>query len=210
MFELLYNFNGLNQKIFLYINHATNIGMLPEALKPLSWCFNLSNFAVFYLIYIIYVLKTIIIDKAIFSSLIKLKNIFKIGILYSLFGVIFTILKYCVNLPRPFCSLPEGTFITILDTNLARCLSSFPSSHSGMSLLIAYILWPNLNKFQKILAVLVVIIECISRITHAMHYPSDILYGLLITSLIILAGNHIYNYILNKIMAKFMKHLIRF
>jgi membrane-associated phospholipid phosphatase len=100
-------------------------------------------------------------------------------------GLTFAGLKFSVNFARPFCSLPKDLFATIVDTELERCLSGFPSAHTGLSILIAYWLWPTLGKLGKINMVLVVITVALSRITLAMHYPADILYSIIVTVIVI-------------------------
>jgi membrane-associated phospholipid phosphatase len=153
-----------------------------------------------YLLYFIYLVKTFKKNRDIFWGIKKLTHMLKIGLTYAIFGIIFAILKFSVNLPRPFCSMSKDNFVTIIDTSLERCLSSFPSSHVGISLLVAYFLWPSLNFAQRIIASMVVILVSISRMTLAMHYPADVLYGLIITVIIIIAGNHLYGRCTSKLM----------
>jgi membrane-associated phospholipid phosphatase len=123
----------------------------------------------------------------------------RIGICYTLFGLTFAALKISVNLKRPFCSLAEGDFITIANTSLERCLSSFPSAHSGLSILVAYSLWPYMNKPLKWISCLAILAVAISRITLAMHYPADIIYSIIVTIVIIFAGNFIFRILKNKV-----------
>jgi membrane-associated phospholipid phosphatase len=61
-----------------------------------------------------------------------------------------------------------------------RCLSSFPSAHSALALIITFYLWPYLNRYAKVSATLVIILVGLSRISLAMHYPADIIYGIII------------------------------
>jgi membrane-associated phospholipid phosphatase len=104
----------------------------------------------------------------------------KVGMCYALFGLAYAAMKFSINLPRPFCSLPASAFTTILDVTNERCLSSFPSAHTGLAIIIAYYLWPYLKNYQKLAALLIIILVALSRITLAMHYPADILYSIII------------------------------
>jgi len=85
-------------------------------------------------------------------------------------------------------------FTTILDVTKERCLSSFPSAHTGLAILIAYYLWPYLTKYQKAIVLSLIVVVSISRITLAMHYPADIIYSILIAYLIIFFSNKLVDY----------------
>jgi len=198
MLETSYNLLGFNEPLFIIINNVTNIGILPSILQAISSIFFIANFAAGYLIACIYFYyKTRkAADKTEYFIPIY-HELTRIGICYALFGLTFAALKFSVNLPRPFCSLLPTEFVTITDTSTERCLSSFPSAHTGLSLLVAYCFWPYMNKTLKLLACLVIIAVAISRITLAMHYPSDILYSAIVTIVIIITGNLLYKSLKN-------------
>lgn len=115
-----------------------------------------------------------------------------VGITYACFGFVYAGLKFSVNLPRPFCSLPPDSFKTITNTEVERCLSSFPSAHTGLAVIITYFLWPYLRNSGKIIAIMVVTLVGISRMTLAMHYPADIIYSLFVAFIVIVIGKIVY------------------
>ncbi|MCC8417844.1 MAG: phosphatase PAP2 family protein [Rickettsia endosymbiont of Bryobia graminum] len=208
MFELLYNFQGLNQSIFLSINKLANhSSIIANILQIISYCFNISNFVIVYFIFCIYfytqIKKTQDINQAYLKFWPIYNKIILIGIIYTIFGFTYAILKFSVNLSRPFCSLPLGSFITILDVSQERCLSSFPSSHVGLAVLVAYSIWSNITNIQKIMAVFVVTLVAISRISLAMHYPADIIWSFAITIIIIFIGKIIYKIFSNNLIKWF-------
>lgn len=193
MLNLFYNFSGYNKEIFIFINNLTNISFLPLILKAISSVFFIANFAAIYIIVCIYfyfkIKKTPNPAKTfepIYYELVR------IGSCYAFFGITFSILKFSVNFPRPFCSLAPIDFTTILDISGERCLSSFPSAHTGLSILIAYILWPYMNKALKFTSCIIIFAVALSRITLAMHYPADILYSALVTLIVIIFSNYLY------------------
>ncbi|ABE05401.1 phosphoesterase [Rickettsia bellii] len=203
MFEVFYNFCGLNQEIFLFLNKITNIGLFAYFLRIFSFCFNIANFAIIYILYCIYLyiqLKKIKNDNERQNKFWHSYNkLVEIGIVYGVSGLVFTALKFTVNLPRPYCSLPEGSFITILNTASERCLSSFPSSHAALSVLLTYFIWNYVKLPIKILMICVIILVSLSRISLAMHYPSDIIYGIITGLITILIGKLIYRIFKNNI-----------
>ncbi|WP_375318617.1 phosphatase PAP2 family protein [Candidatus Tisiphia endosymbiont of Oplodontha viridula] len=204
MFELLYNFQGLNQEIFLWINRITNhFSIIAHVLQIISYCFNIANFAIAYLIYCVYFYIQLKKMQDFNQRHIKFWSIYNkmvlIGIIYTIFGCTYALLKFSVNLPRPFCSLPINSFVTIANIELERCLSSFPSSHSGLALLTTYFIWSYITMGQKIIALLIVLLVAISRITLAMHYPADIIYSFLITIIIIIVGRIVFRIFVNNL-----------
>ncbi len=193
MLELFYNPMGYNTDLFLLLNHYTNINVLPTIFQVISSLFFIANFAVFYLaicIYFYYKIKKSNNPAKYFESIYY--ELTRIGICYALFGITFATLKFSINLPRPFCSIPAIDFITIADISLERCLSSFPSAHTGLAILVTYYLWTHINRPLKAISCVIVISVALSRITLAMHYPADILYSAIVTIIVIIIGNYLY------------------
>ena len=205
MFEFFYNLAGLNSQIFLTINHATNTSILPRVLQLISWPFGIDKFAACYVVLAVYFLFKIkkldsnIQTSGFWSIFIKMTQV---GITYACFGFIYAALKFSINLPRPFCSLPAGSFSTIINTANERCLSSFPSAHTGLAVLVSYFLWPYLRTSGKVTAVAIILLVGISRMTLAMHYPSDIIYSFFIAFFVIMIGKVIYRIFENNMIKK--------
>lgn len=198
IYNVIYNFFGINKEIFILVNKMTNVGIIPTLLKISSQFFFIGNFAAYYLIICLYCyfkLKKRSNPKIEFVPIYN--QLVKAGTCYSLFGFAYAALKFGINLPRPFCSLSPSEFTTILDVTKERCLSSFPSAHTGLAILIAYYLWPYLTKYQKAIVFSLIVVVSISRITLAMHYPADIIYSILIASLIIFFSNKLVDYMQN-------------
>lgn len=205
MKEIFYNFAGFNEILFYHFNYLTNYGYIPKILKILSDLFQIENFAVVYFLlclYQYYQLKKQ--HKTNFSE--RYNELIYIGTCYAVFGFTYAALKFSINLPRPFCSLPEGSFTTIASTIHERCLSSFPSSHTGLALMITCLAWKYLNNTTRALSIALVILVAMSRISLAMHYPADILYSSLVVIFVIwlarficrMLQNNVINYFENK------------
>ena len=210
MLKIFYEWGGLNKQLFIAINKLTNINLLPDLLLAISSLFFIANFAVIYIIICLvlyFKIPSHSNKKEYFSR--AYYELVRVGIYYALFGISFAIMKFSVNLPRPFCSLNPANFLTILDTTNERCLSSFPSAHTGLSILVAYILWPYLDKIYRAFSCLIIIAVATSRITLAMHYPADILYSVCFTTLIILTSNLIFFLIKPTILKKLEPHIFR-
>ncbi len=193
MLEIFYNFFGLNEIIFAKLNYITNNGIFPYILQAISSIFFIANFAIFYALtclYFYFKTKKAINPEEYFTPIYN--KLVLIGICYAVFGFTFAGLKFSVNMPRPFCSLDPSQFATIANIELERCLSSFPSAHTGLSILVTYALWQHINNIGKIIFCIIIGAVAVSRVTLAMHYPADIIYSALVTLLVIITGNIIY------------------
>lgn len=195
--NIFYNWGGLNEKLFILINHITNFSILPQGLQILSSFFFVGNFILYYFLLCIYLVIFKVKyghSKYTYENFINIYNpLVRVGMCYTLLILSYTSLKFSVNLPRPFCSLSSDQYVTIANLTLSRCLSSFPSAHTGFSIMIVYFIWPHIkNACIKILAILIICAVAISRITLAMHYPSDIIYSIIIIFIIINLSNMLF------------------
>lgn len=193
MEELLYNFNGYNEKIFYIINNACSSIIVQYFFEYISAMFDIEMIAIYYTI-----IATILLYR-----IIKLKNyeqysfcydfMVKFGIGYGLFGLTYAALKFGINMPRPFCSLPQQTFTTIIDISKERCHSSFPSSHAGIVFFITIFLWNYVQARARLIWLILIGLVATSRMALAMHYPADIFYSFFIAYGIYVFGMKIYH-----------------
>lgn len=192
MKELIYDFLGYNESIFYSINNAFSSPLMQHILKYVTLIFDIEMFAIYYCIILgillcrIYSLKQYTQYSFCYDFMVKL------GICYACFGLTYAALKFSINMPRPFCSLPNSSFTTILDLSNERCLSSFPSSHTGLAFLIVIFLWNYINTISRLFLLSIVAIVALSRIGLAMHYPADILYSLPVAGGVYILGMWIY------------------
>jgi|GEM_PF-521076 len=211
MKEIFYDWLGYNAQIFHFLNHKGNIGALPKTLSYLSFLFNIENFAIYYFVGCLVFMTRIYSSRLIQGSqesyeilgsspksLLEENNkkrynlLIFIGICYSIFGLTYAAIKFSINFPRPYCSLPPESFQAILDLSHERCLSSFPSSHSGLALMVTILAWSYLGVVSRIFAVVTTALVAWSRIALAMHYPADILYSYMIVILVICSSRLVF------------------
>lgn len=197
MKTIFYDFYGYNQKIFTIVNCIlNNDSTVAIFLHKYSLLFQISNGAIYYcltLLYFYFKLKPLDNESRYIAYVDMSNTMYNIGVLYAVFAIFYTVLKFTMNFPRPYCSLSADAYITIVNVARERCLSSFPSSHVGLCVLINYIIWPYSNLYIRIISVLSVLLCAISRIGLAMHYPADILYGVLLVLPTILLATYIRN-----------------
>ncbi len=196
MKRIFYDLFGLNTELFLIINKITNYGYIPYLLKYLSSLFLFPLFVPYFIIICIYCLYQIKASQPEQKEREFHKYCLRLvspGLCYSLFILTYASLKYYLNMPRPYCSLDQELFISIINFDGERCLSSFPSAHSALALIISFYLWPYLNKFAKLIAIVIIILVGLARVSLAMHYPMDVVYGILIGFITIFITKKIYN-----------------
>lgn len=98
----------------------------------------------------------------------------RMGILLSISELLVYVVKRLVNRPRPFKSLDN-----VITCRLPACKYSFPSGHTCAAFSIAFALscaFPGSREIFLVMAALV----GISRVYLGVHYPSDVLVGMLI------------------------------
>ncbi len=203
MKEILYDFYGYNESWFAYLNKLCSHDLLQTIFYNLSKIFDIEHFAIYYLI------------AASFGFFMKPEAFSKyydfmvrLGIGYACFGLLYALLKFTMNMPRPFCSGIE--FITIMDIAKERCWSSFPSSHTGLAMLLTLYLWPYIGIFTRLLFVLLISLVGISRIALAMHYPADIFYSLFIALLVYIIATAVYRLFQHNLIALVKGWLVKF
>lgn len=168
----------------------------------LSKIFSVQASAFFVTIYVIIV--SIHLKKSkIHAKKLKLLE-FSISLLidYISIVIIFTTIKSLVGLQRPICELQPGSFILPYPDIDKICNHSFPSAHSAFATLLAVSLWSKVNLIGKLLLVLLVAIIGASRIGLAMHYPADVIYGILLVVMI--------HYFCNKLTKPILKYLVEY
>ncbi len=190
---VLYDWYGYNKEIFLSINHYFQAKNIQFFYKYLSYVFNISNFAIYYIIAVMLFLVCFKRIKGSEDYFYKAYYYFvRIGICYAVIGLCYAAMKFTINMPRPFCSFENGSFFTVMDILEERCLSSFPSAHVAMVILLSYSLWKFLNYFAKFAIVIAFILVALSRIALAMHFPADIIYSMIIAVILIGIANMIF------------------
>ena len=208
--EILYDFGGYNVEIFQIVNHLGNVWLLPQILEILSDFFRIWDFAFYYLMACITQyrrLKNMEDDK----RLVEYRDVFDalvyMGICYAFFGFTYAVFKFSINLPRPYCSMPIGSFITILDTSHERCLSSFPSAHVGLACMMAIFAWQYVSNIRRICMILLILAVAFARIVLAMHYPADILYSICVVVFIVEMSKLIFAIFSNNLIAFFRRKI---
>ena len=96
------------------------------------------------------------------------------------------ILKHLVQRPRPFNA--GAGIISLIGAEKGY---SFPSGHSGTAFATVGILWRTVPKPYAVCALVLAVVIALSRLYVGVHYPSDVLAGILLGLLTSTAVYHI-------------------
>ena len=117
----------------------------------------------------------------------------KVGILLAV-GLLFNhvlnnmILKNLIGRPRPYNSVDEFRLMWETHSTAFEKSLSFPSGHTSMAALVGGGLFVMLNKKYSWLFLFIPLLMGWSRIALFVHYPSDVLGGLITGTLAVLVG----------------------
>lgn len=99
-------------------------------------------------------------------------------------GLLLAWLKPWLDFPRPALALPPGTVYTVGSPEYRY---SLPSGHATFAMLMAASLWPALNRYGHLIAVLGLLWVGVSRVSLGAHFPADVLAGYGLSLLVVLA-----------------------
>lgn len=103
-----------------------------------------------------------------------------LGVAYSIDGALAHWIKLTLDFPRPAAALPPDTLHVI---GVPEYRYSFPSGHSVFAATVAASLWPVLNRYWKVGLAGYLLWVGVSRVSLGMHFPADVLGGILLALL---------------------------
>lgn len=164
-------YSGLNQEVFLLINHQH--GILPDDV----WlAFNMLSYSKYFILPTLLILATILLRRD------KLLNVI---LLIGAYFVLFAALKHLIGEARPYIVLPQDSFFWLnqYENAVKSAHLSFPSGHTGNVAVFAfglnYLLFAN-KKWLQFLMFMLVIMVALARICTGWHWPLDVLASSLI------------------------------
>lgn len=99
------------------------------------------------------------------------------------------LLKNLVQRPRPFYTFTE--LVTVIPR---PGQFSFPSGHSSASFAAAVVFYRNLPKKAGVPAIVLAVLIAFSRLYVGVHYPTDVLAGALLGTLLAYGAERLVNY----------------
>ena len=102
-------------------------------------------------------------------------------------GVMVKTLKHEFAYPRPYIALEQVRVLEYNNTvDTGDDYKSFPSGHASFATLLLVGLWPVISKGFRWIGVVLLAGVCWSRMALGVHFPADVLGGVLITLLLVL------------------------
>jgi membrane-associated phospholipid phosphatase len=184
MEEWLYDWGGLNVALFHAIN-AKHAAWLDRLMLALTWAGDHDRFPLYLAVLALVTWWRFSRDPESPSARASMLALATFSIGYLLDGMLVIGLKSAFDFPRPPAVLPADSLVIIGPPELRH---SFPSGHASFAMLVAAVLWPEAkNLATRIALALFVAGVCLSRPYLGMHFPADVLFGSLISLLVVIA-----------------------
>ena len=184
MEEWLYDWGGLNVALFHAIN-AKHAAWLDRLMLALTWAGDHNRFPLYLAVLALVTWWRLSRDPESPSTRAWMLALATFSIGYLLDGMLVIGLKSAFDFPRPPAVLPADSLVIIGPPELRH---SFPSGHASFAMLVAAVLWPEAkNLATRIALALFVAGVCLSRLYLGMHFPADVLFGGLMSLLVVIA-----------------------
>jgi hypothetical protein len=202
--DMLYNWGGINQKLFLAVNSIFGHKYLDNVIILFDDAAGHHNFRYHFTLLIL--LAAFFIYKKRHHP-IKLRNEtirwveLTLTILISLFFTCTLIfeLKNLFEVARPYCTPGLGDIHVIpYVVDPVPCNHSFPSGHMSFITVMVASLWPFANRPCKYLLVATLCMVAISRMASSAHYPADLFWAFIICLPITIFTRKIVKHVLNR------------
>ncbi len=184
--ELLYDWMGGNEVIFLAINHLRGADY-DRLMRTISWLGDHERFPLYLLIIAVYVLfalckKTIFSERGKWFYTTGWIGVFAVLLSgYAVTGAVTYGLKEAASMPRPYVALAgKETVYKLEATEREDDYRSFPSGHVMFTAFMLTALAPMLSSFLQACGLTFLLLVAWSRVSLGMHFPSDVLAAILI------------------------------
>ena len=192
MKEILYDWNGANVWLFHFINNIRGdtldrvMTFGSQLGAPLSFSNYLGLIALFAVAHVAHVSRHHATLMQV-QALRWLALIAVLAIAYVIDTVLVSMLKYWLDFPRPPLALGAAAVRSI---GAPEFHHSLPSGHSSFAALLAACLWPALNRYGRVAAIVYVLWVGVSRVSLGVHFPADVVYSFLLSLAVVLPIRH--------------------
>ncbi|MGE0754222.1 MAG: phosphatase PAP2 family protein [Alphaproteobacteria bacterium] len=183
--ENFYDWHGLNKDLFLLINDI-HTGWYDSLMLTITEIGNHKLF-IYYMAFITFYAVVSTLSRKLtrrpgmkvhMSKWFGVLTVLLIG--YGAMGLTVKTLKSEVALPRPYEALGSSKVTLLQEQPSEKDYESFPSGHSAFIAFMVTALWPVLGGGLGFIAVMLVLLTGWSRIALGVHFPADVIGGLMI------------------------------
>ena len=205
--ELLYDWVGGNEAIFKAVNALDGKPTYDSLMVFLSQMANHTNFPYYFIIFLVYACLSFVTRKVTGHVGGKASFVIWMGVLavfaasYAADGLAVKTIKNYYDYPRPYVALGPQDVHMLEQAKAGDDFHSFPSGHASFITVTVASLWPVLSATGAVAGVALIFAVCWSRMAAGMHFPADVLGGVLISFIVVL----IVRLILYPIFAKLFK-----
>jgi len=188
----LYDWQGLNVSVFKHINHLYSSPAYDSLMLFLAHTFDVKNFPYFLAGLGAYALLAIVIRRLrrdqntgfYLASWIGVLTVLVVG--YLAMGLTVKTIKSEFSYPRPYVVLGADEVHVIEGAKEpGKDNMSFPSGHAAFATLLVAALWPILSADLELIGAGMVFMVCWSRMAAGVHFPADVIGGVLVALLVV-------------------------
>lgn len=180
----LYDWGGLNVALFHAIN-ANHAAWLDRLMLALTWAGDHDRFSLYLAALGLVTWWRFARNPESPSARAWMLAFATLSIGYLLDGMLVIGLKSVFDFPRPPAVLPADSLVMVGQPELRH---SFPSGHASFAALVGAVLWPEAkNLATRVALALFVVGVCLSRPYLGMHFPADVVFGSLMSILVVIA-----------------------
>jgi len=179
----LYDWGGANVAVFHALN-AHHTQWLDDLMLALTWAGAHERFAAYLGLFSLLTWWYYARDPAGARTRALVLALVTFSCAYLLDGILVIGLKTAFDFPRPPASLLADGLVVVGTPEFRH---SFPSGHASFAGMVAAVFWPLTGVALRCVLALFVIGVCVSRPYLGFHFPADVLFGSLLSVLLVIA-----------------------
>lgn len=186
--ELFYDWMGGNDVLFLLIN-SIHGDAYDKCMWIVSWLGDHKRFPLYVSLILVIAAVSMIIrllsgqSRMWFYFTSWLGIFVMLGSGYAVNGVVTMGIKDHFSYPRPYVALASAGDVRVLEAiDPNDDFTSFPSGHVTFSTFMVVALWPILSNFFAWSGVIFIVLVAWSRVALGMHFPADVVGGIIIAA----------------------------
>jgi membrane-associated phospholipid phosphatase len=202
--DWFYDWHGLNEWLFLQINSIRE-PYYDQLMQFISHFGNYRHFLFWLAGILVYALASLSYRKIRKKGAVRGQAVMWVGVFVVLLvgfaanGIMVKTMKEYFEFPRPYVALAQDQVNLLQVREAEDGMKSFPSGHVAFITFIIASLWPAFRDDWRKWALLPIALVGWSRVSLGVHFPADVIWSCLLTTLLIIIVRKICYFLLHKL-----------